>query len=789
MPRQSDLRFTFEPLKGDAFDVVSFTLKEGLSLPFKLELELTSHNPAIDFNRVLDLAGLFTVWRGQTPERHVHGLVSLFKQGDTGFRRTRYSIVLEPSLARFELRSNWRVFQGQNVPDIILEVLKKQHLTDVQTYLCFDHQPREYCVQAGETDLAFIARLAAEEGLLYTFEHRADGHTLWLTDRVGGLGTIGTHTDCTVIYQPMAGGDSLEPALHRFHYTEQVRTAVQVQRDYTFTHPSYNQQHTATGDQDLNNQHKDYERYDYPGRYKRDIAGKPFTKTRLAALRNDAKLAYLEGDDARLQPGLAFDLNEHPREDFNDRWRTIAVTHEGTQHTSLEEEAFGSDCGTSYELKATAIRWTSDWKAPLCDKPCIDGPQIATVVGPPGEEIYCDEWGRVKVQFPWDRSDKQNDDQRSCWIRVTQGWAGATWGSMAIPRVGQELVISYLDGDPDQPIATGCAYRQTNLPPYALPKHKTRMTIKSRTHKGEGFNELRFEDERGQEEVFIHAQKDKNIHIKHDNTTYVGNNRSEKVEHDERIEIGHDRNERVGNDEHLAVIQDQHLEVGRDRIQRMGRHHHLNIGGDRTEEIANNRYDKIAADHEVQIGGNFDQSVRNGYSVSAGQFIEQKTQVFDVRSGERLVLRAPGGSITIDDEGITLDGLTIKIKGPVATVPLGSGNPLGHPQSPPVPLGAFLGRYTLLKNDQRAFAGYRYRITEGANLICEGLTCALGGTDWTVTDASTPVQAHKAMMRDDQRITEAWQPYLTFTDDQAPALEPQSIFPEEFLDLHIRGLD
>ncbi|MCI1737400.1 MAG: type VI secretion system tip protein VgrG [Pseudomonas veronii] len=623
MPRQSDLRYTFQPLRGDPFEVVSFTLEEGISQPFKLELELVSHHPAIDFYRMLDLAAVFTIWRDDTPVRYVHGLVSLFQQGDTGFRRTRYTAVVEPTLKRFDLRSDWRIFQAQTVPDIITSMLAEQKLTDIRSEICFEHQPREYCVQAGETDLDFIARLAAEEGLLYTFEHRADGHTLVLTDRVGGLGTIGTHTDCPVIYQPMSGGDALEPALTRFHYTEQVRTARQVQRDYTFTHPRYNQQHTATGDQDLNNQHKDYERYDYPGRYKRDIAGKPFTKTRLAALRNDAKLAHVEGDDERLQPGLAFDLNDHPREDFNDRWRTIAIRHEGKQHTSLQEESFGSGLGTSYSLKASAIRWTSDWKAPLRPKPCIDGPQIATVVGPPGEEIYCDEWGRVKVQFPWDRSDK-NNDHSSCWIRVTQGWAGATWGSMAIPRVGQELVISYLDGDPDQPIATGTAYRQTNLPPYQLPKHKTRMTIKSRTHKGEGFNELRFEDELGQEEVYIHAEKDKNVHIKHNNTTYVGNDRSEKVEHDEQVDIGHNRNERVGNDEHIAIVQDQHLELGRDRIQTLGRNHHTSIGGDRVEEIANNRHDKIAADHNIQIGGSAEQSVRNRYYLSAGQCIEQK---------------------------------------------------------------------------------------------------------------------------------------------------------------------
>ncbi|MDQ0980874.1 type VI secretion system Vgr family protein [Pseudomonas synxantha] len=788
MPRQNDLRFTFEPLKGDAFDIISFSLQEGLSQPFKLTLELASFDAAIDFNRVLDLAGLFTLWRGEIPVRYVHGLVSLFTQADTGFRRTRYTAVIEPTLARFDLRSNWRIFQGQTVPDIITSMLAEQRLTDVRSEICFEHRPREYCVQAGETDLAFITRLAAEEGLLYSFEHRADGHTLILTDRVGGLGTIGTHKHCPVIYQPMGGGAATEPALTRFHYTEQVRTARQVQRDYTFTHPYYNQQHTATGDQDLNHQHKDYERYDYPGRYKRDIAGKPFTKTRLTALRNDAKLAHVAGDDARLQPGLAFDLNEHPREDFNDRWRTIAVTHTGKQHSSLEEEAFGSDSGTFYEMKASAIHWMSDWKAPLCAKPCIDGPQIATVVGPPGEEIYCDEWGRVKVQFPWDRSDK-NNDQSSCWIRVSQGWAGATWGAMAVPRVNQELIISFLDGDPDQPIATGRTYRQTNLPPYELPKHKTRMTIKSRTHKGSGFNELRFEDERGQEEVFIHAEKDKNVHIKHNNTTFVGNDRSEKVEHDEQIEIGHDRSEQVGNDEHLVIVQDQYLEVGRDRTHKLGRNHHISIGGDRVEEIAHNRHDRIAADHDVQIGGNVEQSVRNSYHLSTGQRIEQKTRVFDVASGERLVLRAPGGSITIDGSGITLDGLAIRIKGPVSTDSIGTGNPLGTPSLSAIPPGAFLGRYTLLKNDQRVFAGYRYRITDGAALLAEGLTCPLGGTEWTVTETSRPVQAHKAIMRDDQQIRESWQPYLMALDDQGSPVEAKAIFPDGFLDQHSGDLD
>ncbi|MCF5368595.1 type VI secretion system Vgr family protein [Pseudomonas sp. PA-4-8C] len=646
MPRQSDLRFTFEPLKGDAFDVVSFTLEEGLSQPFKLHLELASHNAAIDFNNVLDLAGLFTIWRGEMPVRYVHGLVSLFTQGDTGFHRTRYTAVIEPTLARFDLRSNWRIFQGQTVPDIITNVLAEHRLTDIRREICFDHQRREYCVQAGETDLDFIARLAAEEGLLYTFEHRDDGHTLVLTDRVGGLGTIGTHKHCPVIYQPMAGGDATEPALTRFHYTEQVRTARQVQRDYTFTHPRYDQQHTATGDQDLKNQHKDYERYDYPGRYKRDIAGKPFTKTRLTALRNDAKLAHLAGDDARLQPGLAFDLNEHPREDFNDRWRTIAITHEGKQHTSLQEEAFGSDRGTSYEMTASAIRWTSDWKAPLRAKPCIDGPQIATVVGPPGEEIYCDEWGRVKVQFPWDRADK-NNDHSSCWIRVAQGWAGELWGAMAIPRVGQELIIGYLDGDADQPIAIGRAYRQTNLPPYELPKHKTRMTIKSRTHKGEGFNELRFEDELGHQEVFIHAEKDKNVHIKNNNGIFVGSDRKERVEHNETISIGDHRTEDVGQNETISI----------------GANRSVTIGGNKAETIKLAKAETIGLAKALTIGAAYQTSVGAAMNTTVG--LSQSEQVgihksvavgkkFTIDAGDEFKVTVGKSTLVMKSDGTVL---------------------------------------------------------------------------------------------------------------------------------------
>ncbi|QXI30125.1 type VI secretion system Vgr family protein [Pseudomonas vanderleydeniana] len=795
MPRQSDLRFTFVPQQGDVLEVVSFELEEGLSRPFALTLELVSRDPAIDFNRILDLPALFTIWRHDTAVRHVHGLVSLFEQGDTGFRRTRYKAVVEPTLARAALRSNWRIFQGRTAPQIITEILETQPRTELHIHTYLDHQSREYCVQAGETDLDFITRLAAEEGLVYTFEHRSDGHCLLFACRIDSLGYIDTPENRQVPYQPMGGGDSSEPALRGFRYTEQVRSARQVQRDYTFKHPRYNLQHEADDGPALKNQHKDYERYDYPGRYKRDAAGKPFTANRLAALRNDARLAHLEGDDARLQPGLAFRLDDHPRDDLNGKWRSIALTHTGSQHCSLEEEAGDSQHGTRYRLEGSATLRNDGydgWKASLPAKPRIDGPQVATVVGPPGEEIYCDEWGRVKVRFPWDRSDRA-DDHSSCWIRVSQGWAGSTWGAMAIPRVGQELIISYLDGDPDQPIATGRTYHVTQRPPYELPRYKARMTIKSRTHKGQGFNELRFEDEQGQQEVFIHAEKDKNVHVKNDNTTFVGNDRSEKVGNDERIDIGHDRHERVGHDERIDIVQDQHLEVGRDRIQAFARDHRSQVGRDRIEDVGNDRHDRIAADHHSQTAGSAAHHIGRHYRLRAGQSIKQDTALFEVAAGQRIVLKAPGGSITLDAQGITLDGLAINIRGPLSEQPVGSGNPLGSLLSPADKDSdseeEFLGRYTLLKNDQRAFAGYRYSIVQGSTVLVEGLTGASGETDWTTSATSQSVQAHKAIMREDQQISENWRPRISTMDD--PPLPPESgeMFPDDFLDQQIGEFD
>ena len=493
MPRPSDLRFTFAPASGVALDVVAFTLTESLSEPFRLQLDLSSSDAAMDFGSLLDQPAVLTIWRDAQPVRYVHGIVSALAQGATGFRRTRYTAVVEPALARLGLSSDWRVFQQLSVPDILGRVLKAQGVLDGRQDLHATHLAREYAVQAGETDLDFLGRLSAEEGIAYAFAHRADGHTLIHTDRVQSLGRIAGDP---VQYNPQPGGDPAAPCLRKFAYTEQVQTARQVQRDYTFKHPRYAQEHASTGT-DLSHQRGDYERYDYPGRYKQDEAGTPFTETRLRALRSEARRATVEGDDARLEPGFAFELEGHPREDLNIAWRTLRITHHGVQHTSQQEDAADSEQGTRYHQVAELVPATVDWKAPLRAKPRIDGPQMASVVGPSGEEIYCDEFGRIKLQFPWDRVGK-SDEHSSCWVRVAQNWAGAAWGQMAIPRIGQEVIVDFLDGDPDQPIVTGRTYHAVNPTPYTLPDFKTLSPIKSKEHKGSRANELRIDDTQGQ---------------------------------------------------------------------------------------------------------------------------------------------------------------------------------------------------------------------------------------------------------------------------------------------------
>ena len=658
MAVQSDYRYTLDAGEKHTFDVISFKLTEGLSEPFRLELMLSSFDPNISFSALMDQSVTFTFWQGEQPVRYLNGIVTSFGLGKTGFVRTHYQMVVEPALARAAFQSDSRIFQHQNSEKIIRTLLQKNRVENVSFEPLPSDWEREYCVQYRETDLAFIERLAAEEGWYYYFDHRADSHELRFGHQSIASPILGTLT-----YNAKPAGDRSFACLWRFDYCRKVTTTSQTLRDYTFLNPNYNLEHQhhsqASGitDSDTSksavNSATVYEKYDYPGRYKKDEQGNPFSLYRLESELALSETANAEGDDMRVIPGYGFTLEGHANSAFNQDWLVVRVEHSGKQTGTLDEEA--GEEGNRYENTLFLIPHNKPWRSPLKPRPIIRGTQVAHVTGPEGEEIYCDEWGRVKLQFPWDRLGNF-DEHSSCWVRVVQGWAGAQYGNMMIPRIGHEVLVKFLNGDPDQPIVVGRTYHSTTEPPYELPKHKTRMTIKSKTHKGNGFNELRFEDEMGREEVFIHAEKDLNHIVKHDETTQVGHDRTEQVGRNETIHIGNDRMETVGQDEDLTINRDQIRSIGRNRITKIEKDDILNVN--------NNRRVNVHADSLIKVGQDLNIEIAQNGSWVAGELFEQVCKQFDLEGYDEVHIQGPAGEIVLNQEGITLIG-NVYVEGPL----------------------------------------------------------------------------------------------------------------------------
>ncbi|RYC40456.1 type VI secretion system tip protein VgrG [Pectobacterium zantedeschiae] len=554
MANSTGLQFTVKvgALPASTFAVVDFQLSEVLNQPFALSLNLASPLPGIDFGDVLDQPCELLVWYEGELQRRVSGIVSAFAQGDTGFRRTRYQAEVRPAVWRLGLRTNARIFQAQKPEAIIGALLEEAGITDYAFALRNEHAVREYCVQYRESDLAFITRLAAEEGLYFFHEFEESKHRLVFADDAGALAK-GSELFFNLATQGLSEG----AYVNRFRYAEAVRTAEVALKDYSFKTPAYGLLHSKTSGE-LEHQRESYQHFDYPGRFKQDPSGKAFTGYRLDALRAGAMTGSGESNAAELMPGSSFTLTEHPNPTLNIAWQLVAITHSGQQPQALEEESGGEP--TTYSNSFEVVKASTTWRADLPYKPMVDGPQIATVVGPAGEEIYCDEYGRIKLQFPWDRYGS-SDDQSSCWVRVSQGWAGGQYGLIAIPRIGHEVIVSFLEGDPDQPIVTGRTFHATNPSPYPLPANKTRTSLRTSTHKGAGFNELRFEDQAGQEEVFIHAQKDMNTVVLNNRTTGVTADHTESVGGNQAVSVVKDQSTEIQGQQTIAVTKNRSTTV------------------------------------------------------------------------------------------------------------------------------------------------------------------------------------------------------------------------------------
>ena len=663
MTVQSNYRYSLTVNSSTQFEVVSFVVTEHLSELFRAELELASFDDSPKFSDILDHPATLTFWQDNSAVRHLNGIVTGLKQGESGFSRTRYSMVIEPALSRADLQADLRIFQQQDSQKIIETLLSKNQVAKHQFHLKDSYWTREYCVQYRETDLEFIKRLAAEEGTYYYFEHTNDGHTLHFSNSTELAELKGD-----LLYNAMPSGERPQAAVWRFAYEEKLKPTLQTLRDYTFTNPRYNQEHQSTHNRANvlgENRHGQYELYDYPGRYKRDAQGKPFSQYRLEYEQREAEMAMANSDDLRIIPGYCFSLSGHTRSNFNQDWLVVGVVHRGWQSGVLEEEA-GAE-GNRYENEMKLIPHGRQWRPTPQPRPVVDGPQVAHVVGPADEEIYCDEWGRVKIQFPWDRLGN-NDEHSSCWVRVSQGWAGAQFGAMMIPRIGHEVIVDFLEGDPDQPIITGRTYHSTTEPPYNLPEHKTRMTIKSKTHKGNGFNELRFEDEKDREEIFIHAEKDQNNVVNNDETTQIGHDRTEQVGHDETINIGNNRTETVGQDESLTVGRDQTNLVNRNRMTKIEKDDILNIGNHLSVDVV--------ADTKIHTGRDYKHQSNGNASFKVGSEIKHHSKTVQMTGSSLFKVLGKAGTIIIDGSGITLKG-KVTVKGNLSIIG-------GAPESPRV---------------------------------------------------------------------------------------------------------
>ncbi|MCC6552279.1 MAG: type VI secretion system tip protein VgrG [Polyangiaceae bacterium] len=684
------LKFTFE-VDGllPALNVARFGGREALSELFRFDLTLTSTEGAIAFADVIGKPARLTLQAGEQ-QRFVHGIVSRFEQCDEGKNVTVYEAVLVPRAYRLLHRHDARIFQDLTVPQIIEKVLQAAGLTsaDYKILVNGEYAPREYCVQYRESDWAFICRLMEHEGMVCFFEHDHGGHVLTFGD------SPYVHTpisgDEQLTFRPPAGAMAHGEHVSRFRYAEEVRPGKTTLRDYEFKRPELLLQGDTEDALD-----RDLEVYDYPGYFNAPKPGEDLSKIRLEQWRSVSRAGRGESACVRFLPGHLFGLSEHPRDAFNQRWLLTAVQHTGTQPQMAEAGAGGERSYRNDFLCAPeGLPFRPLHRTP---RPTIKGPQTAIVVGPAGEEIYTDEHGRVKVQFHWDRLGKR-DEKSSCWIRVSQGWAGSAWGAMYIPRIGHEVVVEFLEGDPDRPLIVGRVYHGANVPPYPLPAEKTKSTLKSNSSPGgDGYNELRFEDKKGAEEIFLHAQKDWNIEVLHDKTQHVGNNeelrvdanRDKSVGVDESQEVGQDRTTSVGRDSSESVGRDETIKVGgdrtedvagsekqtigKDRSESVGGSHtetiagdmSLSVGADKTEKVSGKSEETVSGDKNVSVDGSYSIAVSQKMSTTVGGDLEEDVQKNKkVTVGEKYELTCGDGKVTVEKNGnITIEGKDITIKG------------------------------------------------------------------------------------------------------------------------------
>jgi type VI secretion system secreted protein VgrG len=650
------------PLGADTLLLSEFEGTEAVSTPYLFTLELLSEEDSVDAMSLLRKPVVITIKLASGGERFIHGVVRQFmqlgrKQGLNGYR-----MEIVPQLWFLTLGSDCRIFQAMNAVEIVQKVLNENKVTDLDVRCTKSYPPREFCVQYRETHFAFVSRLLEEEGIFYFFEHSQGKHVLVLSDDP-------TSTKPCPFAEPAKMAQSPEPwqesdVIVDLTMTEAVHTGQVTLRDYDPLQPSLNLESVAGQPPSA--------RYDYPGKFTQVSDGTKYARLEVEEYGSRQQAITGSGNCRYFVTGHQFSVADHFRSDVNAAHHLLEVHHTASAGDYRSWDSAPID----YRNTFVAVPAKTKFRPPrVTPRPIVHGTQTALVVGQAGEEIWVDEHGRVKVQFYWDREGTKNE-KSSCWVRVASTWAGKQWGFVQIPRMGQEVVVAFLEGDPDRPIIVGSVYNAEQVPPYALPGNKTQSGVKSRSTlggSGDNFNEIRFEDKKGSEQIVIHAEKDKIVEVEHDRNESVGN--------DETYKIGHDQTTTIGNDQSFGVGNNQTVNIGKNRTESVGADEAISISGGRTEtvgkdeaiSIGQNRSENVGKDENVDIGQNRTVTIAKNETVNIGEtrsveigkddtltvakrLVLDAGEAIEIKTGDASISMSKDGSITIKGKDIAVSG-------------------------------------------------------------------------------------------------------------------------------------
>ncbi len=659
------------PLGPDKLLLVGLTGNESISRLFSFQLELLAENDTdIAFDKLLGQPVRVRLnWLNDDGKRYFSGICNRISQGEQDEVFTSYRMEIVPQFWFLTKIAQSRIFQQLSVPDILKKVLQG---LDVDYQIQGTFFPRDYCVQYRETDFNFASRLMEEEGIFYFFTHAESGHRMVVAN------TPQSHSDLEgrnkIIYEKVEGGTRDEERIFDWEKVQELRSGKYTLWDHTFELPHKHLEAEANildsvqvgkiGHKLKVGGNDKFEIYDYPGEYAQRFDGvQPGGGDRAGDLQKifqDNKRTV----DIRIQeetvPGLTIQGASNCRNLVSGQKFTVqrhfnadgpyvltSVSHSARQAGDYRSEGGDFHYSNSFNCIPLAMPFRPQRLSP---KPVVQGTQTAVVVGPQGEEIFTDKYGRVKVQFHWDREGKA-DENSSCWVRVAQNWAGKRWGAVFLPRIGHEVIVDYLEGDPDQPIIIGSVYNATEMPPYELPSEKTKSTVKTRSSKGEGvqgFNEIRFEDKKGDEQVFVHGEKDLDVRIKNDRREWIG--------HDRHLVVVRDKREEIDRDEHNLVK--------RDRVEEIQRDHHLKITGKEAIEVTGSHSFAVTGDVIEEFKQNHSEQVTMNYYLKGMQVV--------IEGMTGITLKVGGSFITLNPAGVQIMAPMIMLNSggaPLAGVP------------------------------------------------------------------------------------------------------------------------